>query len=111
MTHQFFVFLESFGGVLGEAIGRVACVVEPELYFLGSRIVEFEEYRSSLAIIPSPDKICLGNLLWCLRLEPELLLRQSLGLRSLGLRLCYVVVKAGDHMKPKPEGLIGKKVP
>jgi len=57
MTHQLLVLPQILGSILGQAIGRVARVVIPELYLLGFRIVEFEEYRSSLAVVSSSDEV------------------------------------------------------
>src|SRR6266568_2353944 len=44
MAHQLLVLPQILGGFLGQAIRSVACVIIPELYLLGLRIVKFEEY-------------------------------------------------------------------
>ena len=57
MIHQLLVLPQILESILGQAIGRMASVVVPELYLLSLRIVEFEEYRSSLAIVCSSHKV------------------------------------------------------
>ena len=57
MTHQLLVLPQILRSILGQAIWRVARVIIPELYLLGLRIVEFEEYCSSLTVVSSSDEV------------------------------------------------------
>src|SRR5467141_185854 len=96
MSDKVRVLLKLFWRILREAVWSVARVVVPEVYLLRFRLVEFEIYSASFAVVTGAYEVRFGQFLRYARSEVELCFRVlPRPRRGHKLRLYHVLVEAG----------------